>query len=143
MDVDVFTPWLQYLRSGVYKRARFRLADSNSRFSPLGVLADLLSKEYSCGRWNNLDETYDDKPVVFKYGWSWSYRPEFLELINGERVNVLWESHIKYRVYLPLKQWFWPGATYALQDTIYSWSDHYNYSFSKISDLLEDGKHYQ
>ncbi len=143
MEKEVFDLWLQYLRSGVYKRARFRLVDNNSRFSPIGVLADLLSKEFSCGRWINIDETYDDKPIIYKYGWCWKYRPENMEIINGEHVNVLADEYVKYRVYLPLKQWFWPGATFALQDTIYSWSDHYNYSYSKISDLLEDGKHYQ
>ena len=147
MFKSVFRKWIEYLRSDRYKLCRFRLTNGQNRFSAMGVLADVLIKEYSEGRWLDCDNRkFSDEQQPYKNGFAWYYRPKYIEIDeNGKQFKeMLGEVHVDYRVYLPLKQWFWPGLTYEIQDRIYSWSDEFGgYNLARVADALEDGEHYE
>ncbi len=138
---EILQLWLQYLRSDAYKVNKFRLC-SNGRYSPLGVLVDALIKEYGEGRWVDLDNKYDGKEIVYKDGYAWKYRPQFAAITDEGKIKLVpAEADVRYRVYLPKEQWFWPGVTTAIQDKIYSWTDSQGYSMRKVADALEDGNY--
>lgn len=143
MNKDVFQLWVKALRSGAYKVCKFRMINDKGRYSPIGVLANVLINEYGCGRWFNRDDpNFEGKPPD-KLGFSWYYRPEEQEVVEDKIVTVPCEVWRHYTVYLPLRQWFWPGLTFDMQDRIYKWTDSDGHQLIKVADMLEDGYHYK
>lgn len=146
MNKEVFALWLEYLRSGAYKVNKFRMTNGAGRYSAIGVLADLLIKEYGEGRWADLDlDLFTEEQQEYKYGFCWCFTPKYMEL-DPETNEIVPVEAIRpnyYRVYVPLQQWFWPGATFDIQDTIYSWTDSQQYSLADVSDALEDGLYFK
>jgi len=145
MDKDVYLLWLEALRSKVYKVSKFRMTDGFNRFSPIGVLADILIKNYGEGRWYNQDDPKFEGKTEYVYGYAWRYRPllvitnEITGAIQTERVDFA----INYNVYLPLQQWYWPSLSYKIQDIIYNWTDCQGFQHEQVADLLEDQLHLQ
>jgi hypothetical protein len=125
------------------------MADGLGRYSPIGVLADVLLINHGDGKWVNLDNEYWRTELLdhtTERGWAWKYRPtitnyneetkEFEEFTGVVR-------NVYYTVYLPSKQWFWPSITEKIQDTIYSWTDSGGLQHEDVADMLEDGLYHE
>lgn len=71
MDAKLKTEWLQALRSGKYKQARYVLKDGRGRYCCLGVLADLHGVDWIEMK-HNLWTLNVGQSVATEYGLDWN-----------------------------------------------------------------------